>query len=115
MRWVQPLGRTVVHALQQAVGSNAVPVADVLAWFDMPPDAAHPDERARRLASAASLAVIQEGPTSERWLATIRVVTWLLRGQSRLAEWSPSAVDTLGPDRRRELARALLLGRTDDR
>jgi len=113
VRWVQPLGRTVVHALQQAVDSNAVPVADVLAWFDMAPDEAHPDERARLLASAASVAVIQEGPTSERWLTAVRVVTWLLRGQSRLLEWSPSAVDALGPDRRRELARALLLGRPD--
>lgn len=113
VRWLQPLGRTVVHALQQAVDSNAVPVADVLAWFDMPPDAAHPDERARRLAAAASLAVIQKGPTSERWPAAVRVVTWLLRGQSRLAEWEPSAVDALGPDRRRDLARALLLGRGD--
>lgn len=113
VRWVQPLGRTVVHAVQQAVDSDAVQVADALAWFGMPPDTAYPDERARRLAAASSLAVIQEGPTSERWPAAVDVAAWLLRGQSRLAEWSPSAVDALGPDRRRELARALLLGRAD--
>lgn len=112
-RWVQPLGRTVVHALQQAVDSNAVPVADVLPWFEMPTDAAHPDERARRLAAASSLAVIQEGPASGRWPAAVRVVTWLLRDGGRLQEWAPSAAEALGPDRRRELARALLLGHAD--
>lgn len=112
VRWEPGLGRTVIRAMQEAADANLVPVADALAWFSDAPEAAHPDERARRLASAAALAVIREGPATERWEAAVSVIKWLFgRSPSGLPVWSSSDLDDLGPERRRGLSRELLPGR----
>lgn len=110
----QPLGRNIVHALQRAVDDNAVPAADLIAWFDMPDGAAMRDERERRLAAESAFAVVAEGPGHPRWEAAVRVARSLLRDHVRRLDWHHVAVDALGPERRQAFARAVLHGRADD-
>jgi hypothetical protein len=113
-RFIQPFGRTVVHAMREAVSCGKVGADELIEWFTKPTDTAASDDRTRELAAAAALTAVAGGPAGSRWQTAVSVVVWLLRSPCHLGEWSAEIVEALGPDLRRELCRAVLEGRSDD-
>jgi len=113
-RFIQPFGRTVVQAMREAVSGGKVGADELIEWFAKPTNTAGSDDRTREFAAAAALAAMAAGSAGSRWPTAVSVVVWLLRGPSRLGEWSAGDIDALGPDLRREVCRAVLDGRSDD-
>ena len=109
----QNLQRQAVHAFRTAIDTGQVAARELVGWFSAAPDVALYDGPAADLAARVAYdAVAAAERSSALWDAGADLAARLVTSSYRVP-WSADDVEALGEDRRRQLARNLLVSGRD--